>query len=145
MNTARHVRALGESLARAALVLAAAGGVATATFAQATPAAAGKPFRHELPVMDIPGTYKQAQGRYAEFPPGFKSPTAFHAGEELGYVISGDFTLTLESQPPEHLKGGDPYSIPRGIRHGFTTVNGAKIVAFWVVEKGVPLDLSPEK
>lgn len=147
MNRAKQIRALGSNYLSAALILGAAAGLPTGAFAQTAPvpATAGKPFRHELPVMDVPGTYKQAQGRYVEFPAGFKSPTAFHAGEEIGYVISGDYALTLDGQPRKELKGGDTFSIPRGIRHGFTTVNGAKLVAFWVVEKGLPLDLSPEK
>ena len=145
MKMARQARTLG-TFRRVALVLAAAAGLATGAMAQGTPdPVGGKPLRIPFPTMDIPGSYKETRGWYAAFPPGFKSPTSFHAGEETGYVIAGDFILTLEGQPPQHLKPGDPYSIPRGVRHGFTTVGGAKIVAFWALDKGLPLDLSPEK
>ena len=100
--------------------------------------------RVELPQIDVHGTVKQAQGRYVEFPAGFKSPSAFHAGEEIIYIISGDYTVNLEGQPTKILKGGESIAIARGVRHGFTTAGGAKLVAFWVVDKGLPLDLNPQ-
>ena len=132
-------------LARAALVFGSAIGLSTAAFAQEATAPRTKPYRVELPQLDVPGTYLRAQGRYAEFPAGFNAPTGLHPGEEIGYVISGDYTLNVQGQPTRVLKGGDTFSIPRGVRHGFSTVGGVKLVAFWVVDKGLPLDLNQEK
>jgi quercetin dioxygenase-like cupin family protein len=117
---------------------------ATAASATAAAAPAAKPLRVELPKLDVAGTYKEALGRYAEFPAGFKSPTGFHAGEEIVYIISGDYTVIIPGQPPKLYKGGDSFNMARGVRHGFSTAGGAKLVAFWVIDKGLPLDLNPE-
>jgi quercetin dioxygenase-like cupin family protein len=144
MKFDKHGKDLNMNLLRAALILASASGLVGNAFAQSSPAPQARPLRVELPQLDVTGTVnKRAQGRYVEFPAGFKSPTAFHAGEELVYIISGDYTLTLEGQPPRSMKGGDSVAIPRAVRHGFVTAGGAKLVAFWVVDKDLPLDLNP--
>lgn len=98
----------------------------------------------ELQQLDVSGSYKEARARYVEFPPGFKSPSALHAGEEIVYVFSGDYTLNIQGQAAKEYKAGGSFQILRGIRHSFSTVNGAKIIVFWVVDKGIPLDLNPE-
>ena len=39
-----------------------------------------------------------------------------HGLEELGYVISGEFEMTLGGET-RTVKGGDSYSLPAGVRH----------------------------
>ena len=144
MSTVDHAKSGRASILRIALAVSAAFGLTTGAQAQQA-ATSAKPHRVELAPIDIAGSFKHAQGRYVEFPAGFKSPTALHAGEEIVYVVAGDYTLTIEGQSPKQYKGGDSFSISRGIRHGFTTAGGATLVAFWVVDNGLPLDLNPEK
>lgn len=77
----------------------------------------------------------------AEFPAGVGTGKHSHPGEEVGYVLEGPFTFTIEGKPPMILKTGDHFFVPAGTVHeGKNTGSGnAKVVVTYIVEKGKPL------
>ena len=76
-----------------------------------------------------------------EFAPGVSAPKHSHPGEEIAYVISGEFLYELEGRPPVTLKAGDALFIPAGTLHTVKNVTGGNAVelATYIVEKGKPL------
>ena len=64
-----------------------------------------------------------------------------HNGMEVGYVLNGEVTMEVAGATPKELKAGDVYFIPAGAVHDArASANGAaKVLAFYLVEKGKPL------
>ncbi|MFD1326351.1 cupin domain-containing protein [Mycoplana ramosa] len=54
-----------------------------------------------------------------------------HAGEELGYVISGSFTLQIDDTL-YLLSAGDGFALPSTIRHRFFNNGDSDAVVIWV-------------
>jgi transcriptional regulator with XRE-family HTH domain len=54
-----------------------------------------------------------------------------HAGEELGFVISGSFTLQIEDTL-YLLSAGDGFALPSTIRHRFFNSGDNEAVVIWV-------------
>jgi quercetin dioxygenase-like cupin family protein len=76
-----------------------------------------------------------------ELDPGTTAPRHSHPGEEIIYVLEGEWEYTLDGQPPVVLKAGDVLFIPAGAIHSARnvgTVKGAEL-ATYIVEKGKPL------
>lgn len=63
-----------------------------------------------------------------------------HPGVEIGYVLSGEARMEIEGEPAHNLKAGDSYLIAAGKPHEarITGDAAAKVVVFYVVEKGRP-------
>ena len=64
-----------------------------------------------------------------------------HHGEEIIYVLEGEFVYEVEGQSPAKLKAGDVLFIPAGVTHAARNVGKGTAVelATYVVEKGKPL------
>jgi len=63
-----------------------------------------------------------------------------HAGDEIGYVLKGTFTLKTRGQPDRTLKAGDSFFNPRGAIHSVIAgPDGATALATWIIDKGQPL------
>lgn len=87
----------------------------------------------QLPTEAVLGT--------AEIPAGTAAGRHTHPGLEIGYVLNGEARLEIEGEAPRNLKAGDGYLIPAGKAHDakVTSSQAAKVVAFYLVEKGKPL------
>jgi quercetin dioxygenase-like cupin family protein len=74
-----------------------------------------------------------------EAPANADIPRHTHPGTELGYILDGSGTLTIEGEPPRELKAGDSYMVAAGKPHdGKSGPNGLKFVGVYVVEKDKP-------
>ncbi|WP_289744310.1 cupin domain-containing protein [Muribaculum intestinale] len=56
--------------------------------------------------------------------------THSHPHEQCGYVISGRYNLTVETEPKIDviLTAGDSYAIPGGTPHSFEVIEGGEVV-----------------
>src|SRR5439155_747641 len=64
-----------------------------------------------------------------------------HPGEEIGYILEGQFLIEQEGKPPATLRTGQTFLIPAGKVHNATNSGSSmgRLVATYVVEKGKPL------
>ncbi len=74
------------------------------------------------------------------------APQAFvgrhtHPGVEVGYLVSGSGTLTVDGAPERTLQPGDSWAIPAGTPHSLHNSGDQpeKLVVTYVLEKGKPL------
>ncbi len=89
--------------------------------------------------MTIPG--REAVMAVVEIPPGGAEGRHTHPAEVYALMLEGSLVLEREGQPTETVKAGDhfyvaPGQIHQGINKGTVP---AKLVAFFVAEKGKPL------
>jgi quercetin dioxygenase-like cupin family protein len=76
-----------------------------------------------------------------KFAPGASAPRHSHPGEELVYVVEGEFEYQLDGRPPVIVKAGEVLFIPAGTPHAVRNVGsgaGAEL-ATYLVEKGKTL------
>ena len=105
---------------------------------QAAPAVGIK--RTPLQRFDVPGTNYETVIGIAEISPNVSIGRHTHPGPESGYIIQGGFELLVEGKLPRQLKAGDSYKVPpRTVHDAKSGPDGAKVIATYVVEKGVPL------
>ena len=96
--------------------------------------------RIPLQRFDVPGGGYETVIGIAEIAPNVSIGRHTHPGPESGYVMQGGFELLVEGAPPRLLKAGDSYKVPpRTIHDARSGPEGAKVIATYVVEKGVPL------
>ena len=90
-------------------------------------------------IADLPGHV--AVLATVELPAGAAIDRHTHPGTEIGYVLDGSGTLTVEGEEPRPIKSGDSWVIPAGKPHdGKAGPDGSiKVLAVFVVEKGKPL------
>jgi quercetin dioxygenase-like cupin family protein len=76
-----------------------------------------------------------------EIAPGASLGRHYHSGPELFYVMEGSMAVEVDGQPPMTLKAGDSGYNPAKVVHDAKNVGSApaKLVGFWVAEKGEPL------
>jgi len=89
--------------------------------------------------LSIPG--REGVMAIVELPPGSAEGKHTHLAEVFAFVQEGTISLELEGKPTVTLKAGDVFHIPQGKVHQAIN-NGpatAKLVAFFVAEKGKPL------
>ncbi len=89
--------------------------------------------------LSIPGR-EMVQVR-VEFAPGALVAKHTHPGEEIVYVLEGEFEYQLEGKAPVTLKAGEVLFIPAGTPHSAKNIgktNGSEL-ATYIVEKGKPL------
>ena len=77
----------------------------------------------------------------AEISSGGETGRHTHPGVEVGYVLEGSTTVTIDGEEPKVYKAGDSYTIPYGKVHNARNVSDkpAKVLANYIVEKGKPL------
>ena len=83
------------------------------------PKAAAQPARNIMERHDqsgVPG--KEIVIGTATFPPGSIIGYHTHPGDEVGYVLKGNFVLRTQGQADKHLKAGDSFFNPRGASCG---------------------------
>ena len=75
------------------------------------------------------------------FEPGASAARHSHPGEELVYVVEGEFEYRLDGRPPVTLKAGEVLFIPAGTPHAVRNVGSGKAseLATYLVEKGKTL------
>lgn len=96
--------------------------------------------RTPLQTFDVPGTSYQTVIGIAEIAPNVSIGRHLHPGPESGYLLEGEFVLMVDGQPPVTLRAGQSYKVPpRAVHDARTGPVGAKVIATYVVEKGVPL------
>ena len=132
MNIRKFTMAGGVALA----VLAGMWGAQLAT-AQAPPGFK----RVELQRQDLGVKDREAVLARGEFQPGAAVPKHTHPGEEVGYILEGEFTLEVEGSPPKTLKAGETFFIPAGQVHSAKNASKAatNVLSTYIVEKGKPL------
>ena len=126
-------------LATATLVLVTLAGIAAGVGAQQ---AAPAPFKRTvLQQSDISVPGREAVTALAEFQPNAASGRHTHPGEEIGYVLEGTFLIEQDGKPAVTVNAGQTFLIPSGAIHNATnkTSQIGKVVATYVVEKGLPL------
>jgi quercetin dioxygenase-like cupin family protein len=89
--------------------------------------------------ISIPG--REAVTAVVEFQPGGASGRHTHPGEEIGYILEGQFVIEQDGKPAATLRAGQTFLIPAGRVHNATNSGSAmgRLVATYVVEKGKPL------
>ena len=93
-----------------------------------------------LQKFDVPGTNHETVIGIAEIAPNASIGRHTHPGPESGYVIEGDFVLSVEGQPDKPVQAGGSYQVPSGAVHDAKAgEKGGKVIATYVVEKGKPL------
>jgi quercetin dioxygenase-like cupin family protein len=97
--------------------------------------------RTVLQQADISVAGREAVTAVAEFQPGAAAGRHTHPGEEIGYVLDGQFLLEQEGKAAVTLRAGQPFLIPAGTIHNATNTGSAtgRVLATYVVEKGKPL------
>ena len=123
-------------LAFAAVAAFGIAGGAGAALAQSAPAGIK---RTPLQNFDVPGPNYQTVIGTAEIAPGASIGKHTHFGIEAGYVLEGEFVMTVDGQPLKTYRKGEHYMIPAGVAHDAKAHDdGAKVLATYVVEKGKP-------
>jgi len=76
-----------------------------------------------------------------KFAPGASAPRHSHPGEELVYVVEGEFEYQLDGRPPVIVKAGEVLFIPAGTPHAVRNVGSgaAAELATYLVERGKTL------
>ena len=96
--------------------------------------------RIPLQRFEVPGTMFETVIGIAEIAPDVAIGRHTHPGPESGYVLGGGFVLLIDGQAPRLLKTGDSYQVPAGTVHDAKAgPEGAKVIATYVVQKGMPL------
>lgn len=96
--------------------------------------------RTPLQRFEVPGTLFETVIGLAEIAPGVAIGRHTHPGPESGYLLGGSFELLIDGQAPRLLKAGDSYQVPAGAVHDAKAgPEGAKVIATYVVQKGLPL------
>ena len=92
--------------------------------------------RHDL---SVPG--REVIEVRVDLDPGVTFPQHSHPGEEIIYVLEGEWEYQVEGKGAMRLKAGDVLFIPAGVKHGAKIVgsNKGSELATYVVEKGKPL------
>ncbi|MGE0116087.1 MAG: cupin domain-containing protein [Steroidobacteraceae bacterium] len=77
----------------------------------------------------------------AEIPAGGNAGRHTHYGREVGYVLSGEAVLEVDGEAPRILHAGDTFLIEAGKVHDARASGDApaRVLAFYLVEKGKPL------
>ncbi|MFT3752578.1 MAG: cupin domain-containing protein [Paludibacter sp.] len=80
----------------------------------------------------------------AEIPAGSNAGRHRHPGMEIGYVLSGEAVMEVAGEAPRRLQAGDAYVIAADQVHDARVTGdaAAKVLAFYLVEKGQPLAVS---
>jgi quercetin dioxygenase-like cupin family protein len=89
--------------------------------------------------VSVPG--REGVVAMAEIPPGGTAGWHTHPGDEMSYVMEGDFELLIAGQPPRRVKPGEGFVLPAGTVHNARNVGSgpARIVGVYVVDKDKPL------
>ena len=97
--------------------------------------------RTELQRYDLSVPGREVIQVRVDLEPGVTFPMHSHPGEEIIYVLEGEWEYEVESKGTVTLKAGEVLFIPAGVKHGAKNVGSGKgsELATYIVEKGKPL------
>jgi len=97
--------------------------------------------RTELQRHDLSTPGREVIQVRVDLDPGVMFPLHSHPGEEIIYVLEGEWEYQVEGKGAMRLKAGEVLFIPAGVRHGAKNVGSGKgsELATYIVEKGKPL------
>jgi quercetin dioxygenase-like cupin family protein len=97
--------------------------------------------RTELQRHDLSAPGREVIQVQVDLDPGVSFPMHSHPGEEIIYVLAGEWEYQVEGKAPLTLKAGEVLFIPAGTKHAARNVGSAKgsELATYIVEKGKPL------
>ena len=97
--------------------------------------------RTELQRYDLSVPGREVIQVRVDLDPGVTFPMHSHPGEEIIYVLEGEWEYQVEGKGATTLKAGDVLFIPAGVKHGAKNVGSGKgsELATYIVEKGKPL------
>jgi quercetin dioxygenase-like cupin family protein len=97
--------------------------------------------RTELQRHDLSAPGREMIQVRVDLDPGVTFPLHSHPGEEIIYVLEGEWEYQVEGKGAMRLKAGEVLFIPAGVKHGAKNVGSRKgsELATYIVEKGKPL------
>lgn len=97
--------------------------------------------RTELQRHDLSAPGREVIQVRVDLDPGVTFPLHSHPGEEIIYVLKGEWEYQVEGKGAMRLKAGEVLFIPAGVKHGAKNVGSGKgsELATYIVEKGKPL------
>lgn len=120
----------------AACVLAAAPAASGGRAPQAVPPVT----RTILDRRDVPGSSYEVVIAKVEIIPNGLNPRHTHPGAVMGYVLEGDFSISIAGGPFLRVAPGEHFSVDAGALHEEKAgATGAKAIAVFTVEKGMPM------
>jgi quercetin dioxygenase-like cupin family protein len=89
--------------------------------------------------VSVPG--REAVVARVEIASGARAGRHTHPGDEISYVMEGQFELLIDGQPARAVKAGESFVVPAGVVHDAHNGSGdpVRLVGVYVVEKGKPL------
>lgn len=96
--------------------------------------------RTELQRHDLSTPGREIVQMRVELDPGAGTPRHTHPGEEVVYILEGEFEAEIDGKT-SHVKAGEVSFIPAGTPHSVKNVGNRKgtVLATYIVEKGKPL------
>jgi quercetin dioxygenase-like cupin family protein len=97
--------------------------------------------RTELQRHDLSAPGREVIQVQVDLDPGVMFPMHSHPGEEIIYVLEGEWEYQVEGKGTLTLKTGEVLFIPAGVKHAAKNVGSGKgsELATYIVEKGKPL------
>jgi quercetin dioxygenase-like cupin family protein len=92
--------------------------------------------------VDLTGTpNRQVIANIYEVPAGAMVPRHFHHGDELHFVLSGEWAAEVEGKPTHVMKAGDAQYVERGKLHGGRVVSAGplRLLGIMIVDKDKPI------
>jgi quercetin dioxygenase-like cupin family protein len=101
--------------------------------------------RTELQRYDLSAPGREVIQVRVDLAPGVTFPMHSHPGEEIIYVLEGEWQYEVAGKPAVTLEAGDVLFIPAGTLHGARNVGSGtgSELATYIVEKGKPLIVLP--
>jgi quercetin dioxygenase-like cupin family protein len=97
--------------------------------------------RTELQKVEAPDANHVVASYLVTIAPHGVVPRHTHPGVEMGYLLSGGGTVSVQGAPDRTVKPGDSWAFPAGVPHSLhnTGSKPEKLIATYVVEKDRPL------
>jgi quercetin dioxygenase-like cupin family protein len=97
--------------------------------------------RTELQRHDLSAPGREVIQVQVDLDPGVSFPMHSHPGEEIIYVLEGEWEYQVEGKGTLTLKAGGVLFVPAGVKHAAKNVGSGKAseLATYIVEKGKPL------
>ena len=96
--------------------------------------------RTVLQTVEVPGSNYQVIEAKVEIAAHAHVAKHTHPGTVVGYVLSGDYSVQLEGQPPKSVAPGESFVVPSGVVHEEGAgAHAVTVIAVFTVEEGKPL------
>jgi quercetin dioxygenase-like cupin family protein len=116
--------------------------VASASIGADSPPQSQAAKRTVLSRTDVPNSNYEVLMVLVEVPANTRVGRHTHPGKVVGYVVAGDYTISIDGERPRSLQPQDTLEVPSGAVHDeYTAGKPAKLIAVFTVEKGKPLTI----